>query len=79
MVVMENGDKFFARAASVIQSVSGKLTATTVAGIIGGTRRLARIEGTVRQVVSFDPRPGAPSSTSSTRSASNQAKPMISS
>jgi hypothetical protein len=58
MVVMENSDKFFARAASVIQNVSGKITATTVARIIGGTGRLAGIEGTVRQVVSFDPRPG---------------------
>jgi len=58
MVVMENGDKFFARAATVIHNMSGKITATTVARIVGGTGRLAGIEGTVRQVVSFDPRPG---------------------
>jgi hypothetical protein len=58
MVVMENGDKFFARTANVVQNVSGKITATAVARIIGGTGRLAGIEGTVRQVVSFDPKPG---------------------
>ena len=55
---MENGDKFFVRNAVVIQNTSGRITATTVGRITGGTGRLAGIEGNVRQVVVFDPRPG---------------------
>lgn len=56
--VMDNGDKFFTRNAVVAQNVSGKITGTTVGRIIGGTGRLAGIEGNLRYVVSFDPRPG---------------------
>ena len=34
---MENGDKFFARSSLVIDSTAGKLTATQVGRITGGT------------------------------------------
>jgi hypothetical protein len=56
--VAENGDKFFARTTSVVQSASDKTTATTVGHITGGTGRLAGIHGVVRQVINIDPRPG---------------------
>jgi hypothetical protein len=56
--VMENGDKLFARAATVVQSVSGKLTATQVGNITGGTGKLAGMQGIVRQAVNFDTRTG---------------------
>jgi hypothetical protein len=56
--VMENGDKFFTRNAVVALNTSGKITGTTVGRITGGTGRLAGIEGNVRLVLSFDPRPG---------------------
>jgi hypothetical protein len=56
--VAENGDKFFVRNATIALSSSGKITATTVGHITGGTGRMAGIQGVVRQVVNFDPRPG---------------------
>jgi len=56
--VMENGDKFFVRLAAVIQNSSGKITATAVGQITGGTGRFAEIQGIVRQVTVIDPRPG---------------------
>jgi len=56
--VMENGDRFFVRNVNVIQNVSGKISATTAGRITGGTGRLAGIEGYVRGVQIFDPRPG---------------------
>ena len=55
---MENGDKFFVRFANVVQNVSGKITATGVGTITGGTGRLAAIQGIARQVSVIDPRPG---------------------
>jgi hypothetical protein len=55
---LENGDKFFARYTSVLQSASGKITVTTVGHITGGTGRLAGLQGVVRQVTNIDPRPG---------------------
>jgi hypothetical protein len=58
---VENGDKFFARYTSVVQSASGKITATTAGHITGGTGRLAGIHGVIRQVTNIDPRPGAAS------------------
>jgi hypothetical protein len=58
---VENGDKFFAPYTSVVQSASGKITATTIGHITGGTGRLAGIHGVVRQVTNIDPRPGAAS------------------
>jgi hypothetical protein len=57
--VMENGDMFFARIASLAQSTSeGKLTATTVGYITGGTGKFAAIQGTVRASVNFDYKTG---------------------
>jgi hypothetical protein len=41
MFAMDNGDKFFVRAATVVQNVSGKITATSAGRIFGGTGRLA--------------------------------------
>jgi hypothetical protein len=57
-ILMENGDKFFTRNAMIVQNVSGKITATHVGRITGGTGRLAGIGGNVRQVIIVDPRPG---------------------
>jgi hypothetical protein len=56
--VMENGDKFFVRGASVVQNTAGKLTATAVGHITGGTGKLAAIQGTTRNVTSFDLKAG---------------------
>jgi hypothetical protein len=56
--VMENGDKFFARSATVVQNVSGKLTATQVGYITGGTGKLAGMQGSLRLVVNFDTKSG---------------------
>jgi hypothetical protein len=56
LFVMENGDKFFARSATVIQPAgAGKLVATAVAHITGGTGKLATIQGIARNVTTFDP------------------------
>jgi hypothetical protein len=52
--VMDNGDKFFVRAVSVIESASGKLTAKQVGNITGGMGKLAGIRGTVHAVTNFD-------------------------
>jgi hypothetical protein len=51
---MENGDKFFARANLVIENSGGKLTATQVGRITGGTGKLAGIQGSTRVVTHFD-------------------------
>lgn len=56
--VAENGDKFFVRNAAIALTSSRKITATAVGHITGGTGRMAGIQGVVRQVVNFDPRPG---------------------
>jgi hypothetical protein len=56
--VMENGDKLFARSATVVQNVSGKLTATQVGYITGGTGKLAGAQGNLRLVVNFDTKSG---------------------
>jgi hypothetical protein len=45
--VMENGDKFFARASAVNQAQSGKMIGTYVGHITGGTGKFATIKGTV--------------------------------
>jgi len=59
--VMENGDKFFVRNANVIQpTAAGKLVATGVGHITGGTGRLGTIQGIARQVTFFDPIAGVP-------------------
>jgi hypothetical protein len=56
--VMENGDRFFARIASLAQRSSEKLTAPIVGYITGGTGKFAGIQGTVRGSVNFDYRTG---------------------
>src|ERR1700680_1066591 len=57
--MMENGDKFFSRTAGVVQSSSsGKLAATQVGTITGGTGKLAAIQGTVRGNAKFDLKTG---------------------
>jgi hypothetical protein len=56
--VAENGDKLFVRNAAIALTSSGKITATAVGHITGGTGRMVGIQGVVRQVVNFDPRPG---------------------
>jgi hypothetical protein len=55
---MENGDKFFARANLVIESTGGKLTATQVGRIIGGTGKLAGMQGMTRVITHFDIKSG---------------------
>jgi hypothetical protein len=56
--VMENGDKFFARSANVVQSGSGKLATTQVGYITGGTGKFAGMQGIVRASGNFDPKSG---------------------
>jgi hypothetical protein len=59
--VMENGDKFFVRNANVIQpSAGGKLVATSVGHITGGTGKLGMIQGIARSSTTFDPIAGVP-------------------
>jgi hypothetical protein len=53
---LENGDKFFVRTALIAQSgEGGKLTATTVGTITGGTGSLARIKGSTLGIAHADP------------------------
>jgi hypothetical protein len=52
--VMENGDKFFARASAVNQAQSGKIAATSIGQITGGTGKFATIKGTVYGVNNVD-------------------------
>jgi hypothetical protein len=58
MFVMENGDKFFARSASLVQTISGKLSATQVGNITGGTGRFSGMQGILRTTVNFNPTAG---------------------
>jgi hypothetical protein len=55
---MENGDKLFARGSNVVQVVSGKLSATGVASITGGTGKFATTQGVVRINANFDLKSG---------------------
>lgn len=57
--VAKNGDEFFSRNSVLVQTISGKLSATWVGQIAGGTGRFAGIQGTTRTVFpEFDPGPG---------------------
>ena len=59
VMTMETGDKIFTRGALVAQSAGGgKLTATGVATITGGTGKLAGIQGTTRSVTQADLKAG---------------------
>jgi hypothetical protein len=61
LYVMENGDKFVVRNANIIQPAgAGKLVATGVGHITGGTGKLGTIQGIARQVTTFDPIAGVP-------------------
>lgn len=57
--VMENGDKFFARSANLAQGSAGKLTATSVGYITGGTGKFAVIQGIVRVLAKVDLKTGS--------------------
>ena len=58
-MTMENGDNIFTRGALIAQSAGGgKLTATAVATITGGTGKLAAIQGTSRSVTQADLKAG---------------------
>ena len=52
--MMENGDKFFVRLASVAQTTSGKVASTIVGNITGGTGKFAGIQGMVRSAANID-------------------------
>ena len=52
--VMDNGDKFFTRIVGIVQNTAGKLTSTNVGNILGGTGKLAGIQGNIRSVGSFN-------------------------
>jgi hypothetical protein len=58
--VLENGDKFFTRGTLVAVQSPGEanLKATTVGPIIGGTGKLARINGMARTTTSANPKTG---------------------
>ena len=57
--VLENGDKFFTRAALVAQNTGqGKLTATTVGYITSGTGKFSGMQGIIRTVNIADPKAG---------------------
>jgi hypothetical protein len=55
---MENGDRFFARFSQVNKNSSGKIDASGVGPITGGTGKLADIHGTVQFAVTFDVKSG---------------------
>jgi hypothetical protein len=52
--VLENGDKIFARMDGIVESSSGKGTATIAGRITNGTGRFAAIQGTIREIAKFD-------------------------
>jgi hypothetical protein len=57
--IMENGDKFFTRAALVAQSIGpGKFTTTAAGTITGGTGKFAGIKGLFRTTGTAEPRVG---------------------
>ena len=61
LFVMENGDKFFVRHATIVQpAAAGRLAATGVGHITGGTGKLEKIQGIMRQATTFDPVSGVP-------------------
>jgi hypothetical protein len=64
LFAMENGDKFFVRSANIIQSAgAGRLAATGVGHITGGTGKLGTIQGIARIATTFDPIAGVPGET----------------
>jgi hypothetical protein len=58
VIVMENGDKVFARLTGVTSNTSAKLTATQVGYITGGSGKFVGVQGTVRISTNFDYKAG---------------------
>jgi hypothetical protein len=56
--VLASGDKFFAKILQVNQNNDGKVTATGIGPITGGTGKLAEMHGVVSFVVNFDVKSG---------------------
>jgi hypothetical protein len=56
--VMENSDKIFARMDGVVESSSGKGTATIAGRITNGTGKFTAIQGTIREIAKFDIKAG---------------------
>jgi len=56
--VMENGDKFFSRQTVTVQSNSGKLNASIVGYITGGTGKFAGMQGIIRGSADVDLKTG---------------------
>lgn len=56
--VLENGDRFFARFTQVNKNSAGKIAASGVGPITGGTGKLADIHGFVQFVVNFNVKSG---------------------
>jgi len=54
--IMDNGDKIFARMEGTAINDSGKITVMIAGRITGGTGKLARIQGLVREMVNVDPK-----------------------
>jgi hypothetical protein len=56
--VLDNGDKFFAKILQVNQNNGGRVAATCIGPITGGTGKLADIHGIVHFTVTFDVKSG---------------------
>ena len=56
--VLESGDKFFAKILQVNQNNAGKVAATGIGPITGGTGKLAEMHGVVHFTVNFDVKSG---------------------
>jgi hypothetical protein len=52
--VLENCDKIFARMDGIVESTSGKGTATIAGRITNGTGKFAGVQGTIREAAKFD-------------------------
>lgn len=59
MFVMENGDRFFVRNASLVQNIAGQFTATQTGTITGGTGKMAGIQGVLHLLAKFNLQTGA--------------------
>jgi hypothetical protein len=53
-LVMENGDKIFARMDVIVESTSGKGSATIAGRITNGTGKFAGAQGAIREAAKFD-------------------------
>jgi hypothetical protein len=55
---MGNSDNIFARMDGVVESSSGKGTATIAGRITNGTGKFTAIQGTIREIAKFDIKAG---------------------